>query len=488
MLRDFVRQTSHYTIGNILATLAGLISFPILTRMLTVEQYGLMALITSSLGILVAIGKFGMQHSILRFYSDAKAGVFGWNLDQYYMTVVGSVTVLGAATVSVWLIVIWLLPASLLNHEQLRWLLYLTASLVLIRIAESAVLNIMKAREQSSVIGIYTVLKRYGVLGCIVVSLYFIARDLTSVFGATIVAELAGVVAITFVMLKGVVLRASAFSSSLLRAMLALGIPMIGMEVASILLNIGDRYFIQGFLGAQELGYYAAAYNLCEYIQTIVLLAVTSAVQPIYMRMWVQDGPAKTIEFIDESLHFYILAGIPMIAGLTVIGSDLVAVLATGNFESGARIIPWVIGGMILEGATIFLGAGLFLHKRGVAMAALVGAAAALNLCMNVFMVPRYGIDGAAITTFVSFIFLGAATIVVARRSVSITLPWKHLLKTCAIAYSMYVWLPLIDLESRALTILVQMLCGAIYYGVMITVFDRRFREALTARTYPKRT
>ena len=479
MLRDFLRQTSHYTIGNVLATFAGLISFPILTRMLTVEQYGLMALITSSLGMLVAIGKFGMQHSIMRFYSDASAGSRGWTLDQYYSTVVGSVAFLGVGVVIVWLIIISLIPDSLLNHEQLRFLLYLTSILVLVRIGESAALNVMKAREQSGIIGVFTVLKRYGVLSCVVLALYFVSRDLTAVFGATILAETIGVIAVSILMLKGITLRVKAFSSSMLRAMLAFGIPMIGVEVASILLNIGDRYVIQGFLGAQELGYYAAAYNLCEYIQTIVLLAVTSAVQPIYMRIWAQEGPAKTIEFVNHSMHFYFLVGIPMIAGLWVIGPDLVSVLATGEFESGARIIPWVISGMILDGSMIFLGAGLYLKKQGFAMAALVAGAAVLNFLMNLYLVPRYGIDGAAIATLASFVILGIATVLIARRSVPIEIPWVQILKTGAIAFSMFLWLPWIDFESRGLTILAQILCGAIYYGLMIAVFDKRFREAI---------
>ncbi len=479
MFKDFFKQTSHYTIGNAFATVAGLISFPILTRILTVEEYGLMALITSSLGLLVAFGKCGLQHSVLRFYSETRAGSSPWNLEQYYATAMYGMAFLGAAVTCLWLIIITLLPESLLNDDRLRPLLYLTAALVFVRVNESSILNILRAREQSGILAIFTVLKRYGVLATVVVTLYFISRDLFGVFGATIVAEVTGVIAVLYVLLKSVTLNVSRYSNTMLRAMLVFGIPMIASEVGGVVLNLGDRYVIQAFLGAADLGIYAAAYNLSEYIQAILIVAMVSAVMPMYLRLWEDEGADITIEFINSTMHFYFLISIPMVAGLSVIGPDLLVFLASGKYESGAKVIPWVMSAMLLDGAMIFLGAGLYIKKQGFTLAGLVAAAAVINLAMNLFMVPAFGIEGAAISTLASFALLAAAIYLLARKSVAISIPWLQIIKIAAISYSMYLLLAYIQLEHELLTMLTQIACGALYYAIMILIFDEKARAVV---------
>jgi O-antigen/teichoic acid export membrane protein len=478
MREDFFKQTSHYTIGNALATIAALVSFPILTRLLTIEEYGLMALITSSLGMLVAFGKCGVQNSTIRFYSETRAGSSPWSLEQYYATVVYGMATLGAAAAFVWLIIITALPESLLNDERLRPLLYMTVILVFIRVIESSVLNIFKAREQSGIVAIFTVLHRYGVLAAVVLTLYFVSRDLFGLFGATIVAELTVVVVAMTVLRRGLTLKVSRYSSTMLRAMLAFGIPMVALEVSGIVLNIGDRYIIQTFLGAADLGIYAAAYNLSEYIHAILLVAIVSAVMPMYLRLWEDEGAEVTIKFINAALRFYFVVSIPMIAGLSVIGSDLLSFLASEKFAAGATVIPWVISGKILGGSMTFLGAGLYINKQGLTLAGLVAGAAIINVLMNLFMVPAFGIEGAAMATLLSFALLGAGTFLLARRSVGVSIPWLLIIKTGAVAGSMYLILPHIQLGHKLPTLVAQVTCGALYYAAVILVIDESSRRA----------
>lgn len=478
MRQDFLEQTSHYTIGNALATIAGLVSFPILTRLLTIEEYGLMALITSSLGMLVAFGKCGLQHSTIRFYSETRAGSSPWSLAQYYSTVVYGMAVLGTMATGAWLITITALPESFLNDERLRPLLYMTVILVFIRVVESSVLNIFKAREQSGIVAIFTVLHRYGVLAAVVLTLYFVSRDLFGLFGATIAAELTAVVVAMIVLRRGVTLKVSRYSSTMLRAMLAFGIPMVALEVSGIVLNIGDRYVIQTFLGAADLGIYAAAYNLSEYIHAILLVAILSAVMPMYLRLWEDEGAEETIKFINAALRFYFVVSIPMVAGLSVIGPDLLSFLASEKFAAGATVIPWVISGKILGGSMTLIGAGLYINKQGSTLAGLVTSAAIINVLMNLFMVPAFGIEGAAIATFLSFTLLGAGAYLLARKSVAVSIPWLLIIKTGAVAGSMYLLLPYIQLGNRLPTLVAQVFCGGLYYSAVILVIDESSRRA----------
>ena len=83
MLKSLLVHVSNYTTASVLVTLASVISFPILTRLLSVEEYGVMNLVATALALLVGIGKLGLQHSALRYYSEVRAGKHAAGLGQY---------------------------------------------------------------------------------------------------------------------------------------------------------------------------------------------------------------------------------------------------------------------------------------------------------------------------------------------------------------------------------------------------------------------
>ena len=57
-----------YSFANVVVLLGGLVSFPVLTRLLDNTQYGIMGYFSTWLMISVAIAKFGGQHAVIRFY------------------------------------------------------------------------------------------------------------------------------------------------------------------------------------------------------------------------------------------------------------------------------------------------------------------------------------------------------------------------------------------------------------------------------------
>jgi O-antigen/teichoic acid export membrane protein len=53
-MASFFRSAWRYSLGGVLGTVASLISFPVLTRLLSVEDYGLMSTVAVALAIVVA--------------------------------------------------------------------------------------------------------------------------------------------------------------------------------------------------------------------------------------------------------------------------------------------------------------------------------------------------------------------------------------------------------------------------------------------------
>ena len=178
------------------------------------------------------------------------------------------------------------------------------------QVVESALTNFLRAEQRTTALMKYQIAKKYLGLGFILVAVLVISRNLTAFYTASVISEtLALVVARRLVPSRRPSARARAtadFSRPLYRELLGFGIPMmIGYELSGIILSVGDRYVIEGVIGEEQLGLYAAAYNLCQYVQALVITSVSQAIMPIYMQMWDQKGMDETSAFISRSLRTY---------------------------------------------------------------------------------------------------------------------------------------------------------------------------------------
>ncbi len=476
-LKKLLVHVSNYSIGSLLVTLAGFISFPILTRLLSQGDYGLLSLIGATLTLLVAIGKSGLQNPIIRFYSDAESKKDGWNLNGYYSTIIYGMLIFGVVITLVWFLIIYSIPATFWNDEKLRFLFMVTSLLVLIRVMDSAFSNIFRARQKSRLLSTYRVFRRYATLILVIVTIFYISNSLLGLYIATIIVEFIAVIILGYILLKNRKLLVKSFSPFLLKQMLIFGIPLVGHELAWVLHNTGDRYLIQWMLGSEPLGAYAAAYNLSDYVRVIVIMSLYQALPPLYLKIWADEGEAATRKFIEKSLHFYILVALPIIAGLSVVGPTLLTILATDKFSSGAVIIPYVIAGMVINGSAVMFGAGLYIHKQTKILMVLMLISAVFNVLLNLILIPRYGIEGAAIATLISYTGFAISNKIVSSRKFHISIPWLTVSKFSFVSVLMYFMLTQISLINPVVTLLIQIIVGILFYSIMALILDKTAKD-----------
>jgi O-antigen/teichoic acid export membrane protein len=479
MFRKLVIHVSNYSLGNLLVMVSGLISFPIFTRIFSVEDYGVMSLVTATLGLLVAFSKLGIQQSIIRFYAEAKASHDRRILTEYVSTTLFGMLGIAIVVTLGWALLSQLIPRQWWSNPQVGGLFLLTSVLLLTRNVDSCLSNLLRAEERSGQLNTYNVLKRYGTLGLVLLALFHVARNLYGFFGATIVAEFTAVAALLILMNRVHPFSLKAFSPKLFRRMLAFGIPMIAYEFSGIILNIGDRYVIEAKLGSGPLGVYSAAYNFCEYVQTIVLASVAQAVYPMFVRSWEEKGPQETATFIEQTLHYFLMLALPLIAGISAVGGGLLVTLASDKYASGASVIPYVAGGMAIDAVIGMAAAGLYLHKRTIVMAGLMIFGAALNIVLNLWLIPLMGINGSALATLVSYVVLASGGYYASRKLLPISFPWGSTLKFGLLSLAMYFVVDTITIGNRTINVAVQVATGVLLYALLVLIFDRAIRTRL---------
>jgi O-antigen/teichoic acid export membrane protein len=472
-------HTSLYSIGSLLVTLASFISFPILTRVFSVEEYGIMNLVSVTLMLLIGVAKLGVQHSLVRFYAEIGKGERQATPAQYFSTVLFGMGATGLAASLLWAGLSAVMPASWWSNPQIQGLLLLTAVLVFVRVVDSALVNILRAQQRSAAYSLYTVLRKYIELGAILVTIFFLIPGLLGFYVATIVVELLAIVVLGALIVRRVSVSMQEFDAKLYRAMLAFGIPMIAYEMGGILLNVGDRYVIEFMLGADAVGIYSAAYNVCDYVQMIVIASVGRAIVPMYVHLWEEKGAAETRRFVERSLRLYVLIGAAMVAGVTAVGPELLSVLASEKYRAGHAIMVYVIAGLVIDGAGSIFGAGLYIFKQTRIMMWMVAGCAVLNLVANLLLIPFFGIEGAALATLISYGALGLLIWLLGRKQLPVSFPVVDTLKYAGMALIMYYVVTRVQVPGAVLGLVLKVALGVAVYGVLVLLFDRRARGLL---------
>jgi O-antigen/teichoic acid export membrane protein/glycosyltransferase involved in cell wall biosynthesis len=477
MLERAVGHISIYSLSNVLVTLSSLITFPILTRMFSVSEYGILSLISATLLLLVGLGKLGLQHAVVRFYSEVRSGRRPESTEQFVSTVVFGMASVGLAVTIAWAVVSQVIPAGFWNDARLPPLLLLTAALVVLRVVDSGLVNLLRAQERSSELSIYNVLRRYGGLAILLAVLFLVSADLWGFYAATIASELVALAALAVWMLRHQHCRPDMVSSPLLRAMLAFGVPMVGYEIAGVVLLLGDRYVIQVLLGGDAVGMYSAAYNLCEYVQGVLMAAVTQAILPTYLRIYEEHGEEATQRFLFRFLRVYVLVSMPIVAGMAATGAQILAWLASPKYGGGALIFPYVIAAMAIDGIVVVLGAGLYIQKRGKTIMLLVALCAGLNILLNVLLVPDLGIRGSAIATLIGYGLLAALSMALGWHWCRVRLPLGAFIKFGTIAGLMYLLVVQIDLGTAFATLVARVAVGCAFYTTVVMLTDAPTRH-----------
>jgi len=483
--KNLTFHTAVYSSGSFLVAIAGLISFPFITRLLTVEDYGIMNLISVTLMLLVGLGKAGLQRSILRFGSEARAGDKPFTEADVYLTSMVSMLLIVVTIQVIWSLASQLLPLSLVGDERIYAIFILTGMIVIGQTLYSGLSNVLVSEKDSITLSVLEVVKRYSWIAVGIPALVLAEEKLKAFYIVTGVHELVFCGVILLICQRSFAIMQGRFNWSLLRQLLAFGIPLIGFELLSHVFAYIDRIQINYFLGTYEVGLYSAAYNLCLYLQTIFVVSLATAVTPIYMDRWETEGREATEAFLTLVLRYYLLISIPTAVGAALIGKDLIDFLAGDKYVEAHVVIPYVIVGMLIDGITAVLAAGLQIKKRTGLMMVIMGCAALLNLGLNPILIPLFGIEGAAVTSLVSYVFFTGLCWYFGRKVLTIRIEPRPVICYGVAAAIMAAAVLAVDMPPGGPSLFVKASLGAVVFALTALILDGELRRLVISYARP---
>lgn len=476
-LLRLLQHTSNYSVGTLLITVASLVSFPVYTRVFSVAEYGVLGLVNATLGLLLVLGKLGLQQSVVRFYAEIEGGRRSGDRGTLFSTVLYGMLGVGALASLLGAVLLLILPGKWWNHTDAQYLAAMAAPLILIRVLDSAMLNLLRAEQRSGLYSLYSVSRKYFALLLVLGTLFLVTRGLRGFFIATMVGEGMALTFILWFFQRQRVFSLERVSRPLFIAMLSFGLPLLVSELSFQLLNMGGRYIINYQLGPGPLGSFSAAYNFSDYLQAILTGSFAQALVPMYLRMWETHGREKTEEFLRQSLRYYIMLALPVLAGMAAVAPEMLRLLASDRYSVGRPLFVFIVGGMLVAGGTPIFCAGIYIRKLTRVVAYSVLAAAALNLSLTALLLPVMGIEGAAVATLASYVLYSASTAFFGRRAVRVRVPWRQLLVSGSLSLFMYLVVSHLAVGVNFVHVLLQVLVGVTVYGALLLLVEPSARS-----------
>lgn len=474
-VKKLFSQSSHYLIGTGLVTLSHLFTFPILTRIFSVADYGLLSLISITISIAFVISKFGLTSSSVRFYEECRLNKTQFTLDNYYSTFFITAFVAGFLT----MLVCFSIGYILLNtsfDDTFSWLLFFAAVIVFLRTIVVIFMSFIRAKQKTITFNLIDIANNYGGAACSILLSLFVIKGLYGFYSGQIIIFLCASLLLFWRFSKNHRVSLHNFSGELFKESYRFGLPLVGLELMNHILGFGDRFFIKIFCDADALGIYSVGYNLSTYISNIILVPLSMTIIPLLMKVWANDGIEATKLFLSNSVRYIALAFCPIIAGFMAVNKELIKLLASEKFSSASEIIPFVLVGIGFLSISQIFNAGIIIYKRTDKIISYSFIAAIINTLLNITLIPRFNIMGAAYATLISYAFYFLIITISAFSFLSFPIPYRKIFLYLAISSLMYIAADMISMQYLLSTLIVKVAFGIFFYIFLVLAFDKEIR------------
>ena len=428
-LVGLARHSAIYGLGGLVARILAIVLLPLYTRYLTRDDYGAIGTLIALTTVLAVLLRLGTQSAFFRFYFDSKeradrlrvvrtafwftmvastvglalGEIFATEISQWLFSTGDRADLVRASFVGLWAQMNYGQLTSLFRVEQ-RSTSYVIASLanVLITIGSTIVL---------------VVVFHEGALGVIVGN-----------FLGTLAVYL-GLLAYRREQLG------FQFDWGLFKRMEDFGLPLLPSALALWAINFSDRFFLTHFSGAGETGIYQIGVQISSLI--VFLLMAFRLAWPAFAYSIEDDREARrTYPFVLTYLIF-ICSWLSL--GLGLLAPWIVELLTTPQFYEGAEVVALLsFAATAYAGyAVVVIGVGRVRQTRFNWI--VTGTAAALNIGLNVALIPEYGQIGAGIATVAAYTLMFAGMTWNAQRLFPVPYQWRRVVTVAGLAIGLTV-------------------------------------------------
>jgi O-antigen/teichoic acid export membrane protein len=428
-LRRLGKHSAIYGLGGLVSRILATLLLPLYTHYLPTSAYGRVETITAATAVLAIVLQMGISSAFFRFYFDAKedAGRLTVVRTSFWFT-------MGMSTLGLVLGLVFASPVShwlALGHDPQ---LVRAGAVGLWAQTNYNQLTSLFRVEQRSVQ--YAIASVANVLITVAAMVVFVA-----VFHWGAVGLVVGNFTGTLVVYAALVAYRSEqlgleFDRALFRGMQHFGMPLVPSALALWAINFIDREFVGWYKGQGEVGVYSAAVKVAGVI-TFVMVAFRTA-WPAFAYSIEDDRDAKrTYSFV---LTYLLTFAAWVSLALGALAPWIVSLLTSrpGYLRAEKGVALLAFAGAVYAGYTV-LAIGSGRARKTQFNWVVTGFGAAVNIALNFWLIPAYGMVGASISTAAAYVVLFVGMTLYAHRVYPVPYQWRRVLTSVGVAVGLTV-------------------------------------------------
>jgi len=413
-IKSLTRHSAIYTVSTMIQRAQGLIMLPILTDtsyLATKSLFGNYVLIYTFIAFMNVLYLYGIDSAFMRYFFLGQH-----KRKDIYHTAIRLLTLSGLITSGIILIYANPLSVWIFGESGYAFFVQIAAAILFFDTLANIPYLILRAEEKSMA---YTAIRIGRFLLELILNIVFVVILKTGVKGVLYANLIAAIVNLLFLIPFQIKYIRGSFSYAAMKDLLLFGLPMIPNGLAYLVVEMSDRYLMLYLLDKDILAVYAANYKF----GTLMLFLVTAfrtAWQPFFLKI-VNDDQAKQVyarvmTYYILGASFIVLYGgyliefivrLPIYPGKTLLGRE---------YWGGTFIIPIILLSYMLYGVYVNLTVGVYVKKRSRWMGVFTGLAALTNIASNFYLMPNFGMMGAAIATLLAYLVMAGAIFILNQR------------------------------------------------------------------------
>ena len=165
-----------------------------------------------------------------------------------------------------------------------------------------------------------------------------------------------------------------------------------------------DAVMLTTLVGDYATGIYNATYKLVT-VLTLFYSTYTAVIFPVMSKYYKNDESMLLISF-EKSIKYLMLVMIPLAVATAFYSGDIIHLIYGHEYDAASSVLSiliWTVCFLFISGACNTL---LNASHKEVSVTKIYAVAAVFNIVLNIFMIPHFSYNGAALTTVLSDVLI----------------------------------------------------------------------------------
>jgi len=431
-LRNTVKETAIYSIGNIASKLAGFVLIPLFSENISISLYGLLTLFEICFDIINPISNLGVENALMRWYYDKESD--GKRKSLYFTVFIFSVFFTAVILLLSYVIMVNY-KSAIFSADVNKSLIIIFLSSVFMRLIVASPLTLLRIKQKAIKQTAMVVFGLVITVSLTYVFLQYYHMELYGVFLAQLLSNTVLLVLLFPTVIKNIQVK---IEKELLRKMLHYSYPLVFSGLLTTVLVLCDRYILKYYYGLGDVGVYSLAYK----ISNIIKICITTSFLQSYVVSYFKgmNNVKESDRFLVKSLTYFVFIACYLSLFIVYFGKEVLFVLSFGNkdYWQAYVLLPFLLIAVILAGVRQISSMPIRREKHTRLLSIYSMCAAVFNVLLNFVFIPRWGAYGATISTIISQLLVVVIYNLYLRNRYNIVLEYRRLLLLVVLTFAVF--------------------------------------------------